>query len=337
MTILSAKQKTFLVHALRRCYGYFLMYALLPLLCLFLFLTLGYVRSTGIPKQEAPRETIGDHVLFSLTGSRAEPIPIQTGFYFLSPELPLPLKGGVRKIVGCATYFSSLLLPTPPTSPEKPEDPPETDTIGEENSTEEEKKPAFIFDSLPAEAVPIVAVDLSSPSYYLNSTQYSIDIEKARREPFPSETKPSSDGPLVLVVHTHGTESYFEDNSNLSDFAQGDIETYFLHANTAFRTTDPEKSVVQVGKVFCETLESEGIPTLHCTVMHDRENFNDAYTNCANTVKALLRQYPTIQYVIDLHRDSITRGEAYVKTRASVSDTDCAQVMLVVGTRPRFI
>ena len=137
--------------------------------------------------------------------------------------------------------------------------------------------------------------------------------------------------PLVLVLHTHGTEGYFEDNTNLSDFAPEGVAGYFLPDQTSFRITDPQKSVVRVGEVFSQTLISCGIPTLHVTTMHDLENFNSAYSKSGETVKKMLQQYPSIQYVIDLHRDSVVRGDSYVKSFATVENTPSAQVMLVVG------
>jgi stage II sporulation protein P len=137
---------------------------------------------------------------------------------------------------------------------------------------------------------------------------------------------------LVLVLHSHGTECYFEDNTNLSDFATDEIESYFVEGQTFFRTQDTEKNVVRVGKVFSDTLNRLGIPTIHCTVMHDRDDYNNAYTYSAETVKAYLKEYPSIQYVIDLHRDSVVRGNAWVKTRTEIEGKESAQVMLVVGT-----
>jgi len=235
----------------------------------------------------------------------------RVGFYFLSPELTLPLGKNLQKKIGTASYFS----PVP------------------QKITQEESPSAdMIYQTLPDGATPIIRCDLSSNSFFINTTKYTIDVEKARNADFPSEVDCTSKDPLVLVLHTHGTEGYFEDNTNLSEFATQNIESYFLEEETSFRTTDPEKSVVQVGKVFSETLTSLEIPTLHCTLMHDKDDFNAAYQNSAETVKAYLKQYPSIQYVIDLHRDSVVRGDSYVKSYTQIDGVSSAQVMLVVGT-----
>ncbi|MBQ3866483.1 MAG: stage II sporulation protein P [Clostridia bacterium] len=191
--------------------------------------------------------------------------------------------------------------------------------------------PAVIYEALPADAVPVVACDLSSRSYFINTTKYDIDIPAARAAAFPAGTADTGEEPLVLVLHTHATESYLFDDTNLADFAGDGVETYTLKS-TPLRSDDPARTVVQVGEVFCETLREKGVPALHCTEMHDREDFNRAYVNSAETVKRLLREHPSIQYVIDLHRDSVTRGDSYVKTYTEATGSPTAQVMLVVGT-----
>ena len=277
-----------------------MVYALLPMVCggmLCLFLL---VRTVGESEIKDTFFAIGDKSVFAIVGA----VPVMED----PPALPSVEENAV-----------------PDAMPEKVQNAPEEEIAPQ-------KTPEIFYDSLPAGATPIIACDLSSQSYFINTTKYTIDLDKAQSAPFPSSRAIPENGPLVLVLHTHATESYFEDRTNLSQFADGGVESYFLQSEVSFRTTDPEKSVVKVGEVFCQTLESLGIPTLHCTVMHDKDDFNSAYINSAETVKAMLKQYPTIQYVIDLHRDSVVRGESYVKSSTVLNGTPSAQVMLVVGT-----
>lgn len=288
----------------------FALYALLPLVSgvmiglLALFYKLG-----GGEDGERLLTELGDRTVAAAVGSEVfrekEEAP---EFYFPSGEVIPPLRDGIVHVVGGAHYFSTVEVRV------------------------EEDEAEIVYDALPAGAKPIVRCDLSSDSYYINTTNYKIDPEKAKNAAFPSGTKSDGDKPLVLVIHTHGTECYFRDNTNLSDFASGDVESYFLESETSFRSSDPTKGVVQVGKAFSDTLNALGVPTLHVTVMHDLEDFNTAYTKSAETVRQMLRKYPSIQYVIDLHRDSVVRGDSYVKSFTTVGGKPSAQVMLVVGT-----
>lgn len=295
----------------------FALYALLPLVCggivglLFLFRKLG-----GGVDGEQLLYALGDKTVMTAVGSeifREE--KEDTVFYFLTPEVLPPLRDGIVQVVGNAHYFSTVEI--------KQE---------EEKQEEEKKKAEVMYESLPADAKPVIRCDLSSDSYYINTTNYTIDLKEARAAPFPSSVTTNGSEPLVLILHTHGTECYFHDNTNLSDFAKGEIESFLLEKNTSFRSSDPKKGVIQVGKVFSETLNSLGIPTMHCTTMHDLNDFNQAYVESAETVKQILKEHPSIQYVIDIHRDSVVRGDSYVKSFATIDGKDSAQVMLVVGT-----
>lgn len=296
--------KRFLTHAVT--------YALLPLFSGMMVALLFLINSVGAAEAEAMFVSAGEQTVMAAVGATLAEEPIDSGLYFISPEL-IPQNTAIPTVIGSARYLTE--LPPPQPEPEK-----------------NEKEPSVIYDALPAGATPVVKADLSSPSYFINTTKYTIDIDGARSNVFPCPVTAPKEEPLVLVLHTHGTECYFRDDTNLSDFAPEGVESYFIEGETAFRTEDPSTSVVQVGKVFTETLTSLGVPTIHCTTMHDKDDFNDAYVNSAETVKAMLAKYPSIQYVIDLHRDSVVRGESWVKTYTEIEGTPTAQVMLVVGT-----
>lgn len=292
----------------KKILSYFALYGLIPLICGGFLGLFFFVQAKGVPEVSEVMTKLGGLTLATVIGGDTEKETAAKSFYFPTGEISLPFQQSLTAVIGGRKYF---FMP----EKKKMEKVPETSPI-----------------SLPENAVPIISCDLSSPSPYINTTKYTIDVEEARNTAFPSKTKTEGEAPLVLVLHTHGTESYFEDKSNLSGFSEGDIKGYFIQGETVFRTENPEKSVVQVGKVFSETLIAEGIPTLHCTVMHDKDDFNDAYANSAETVRKMLSEYPSIQYVIDLHRDSVVRGDSYVKSLTTIENTPSAQVMAVVGT-----
>ena len=72
-----------------------------------------------------------------------------------------------------------------------------------------------------------------------------------------------------------------------------------------FHSTDPEKSVVRVGQAIADALNARGIPTVHETSLIDLGNYNDAYPRMAELAEDWLARYPSIQMVLDVHRDSL--------------------------------
>ena len=154
----------------------------------------------------------------------------------------------------------------------------------------------------------------------INGTNFAVDLHAFLQKEYPIST-PDAKEPLVLIVHTHGSESYLPDGTD-----------YYL-PDEDFRTTDPTQSVIAVGQVIAESLDALGIPVLHDKTLHDTEDFNRAYTYTRKTVESYLREYPSIRYVLDIHRDSIETAEGICsKTLTSIDGVPTAQIMLVVGT-----
>lgn len=177
---------------------------------------------------------------------------------------------------------------------------------------------------IPEGSFPIIAKSLSKNYNILNDTNEIIDENELLSSPLPH----TEDLPLVLVVHTHGTECYAD-----TSFSSVDVDGNhgFYTDNTQTRTTDTNSNVVAVGEVFCMTLAEYGIPTIQCRIMHDKDDYNSAYSNSRKSILEYLEQFPSIRYVIDLHRDSLGgNGDKKIKTVAEKIE-NTAQVMLVAG------
>ncbi len=152
-----------------------------------------------------------------------------------------------------------------------------------------------------------------------NETSYSIDLSAML------ESKPvfdlSGDGPKILITHTHATESYAPTGAEIYDITAGD------------RNEDKQKNVVAVGRRMKEIFESYGIETMHDEVLHDAPSFNGSYAHSLNTVEDYIDEYPSLQIVFDIHRDSIVYDDnTKAKTVAKINGENVAQLMFVVGT-----
>ncbi|MBP3412745.1 MAG: stage II sporulation protein P [Oscillospiraceae bacterium] len=137
------------------------------------------------------------------------------------------------------------------------------------------------------------------------------DQEALFKEPISMEI---TELPCILIVHTHGSEAYV------------DAEDY--------RSSDPQQNVVRVGAEIAMQLNKAGIPTLHDRTLHDETSgYNDAYGQAASAIAAYLEAYPSIQMVIDVHRDAASDGQGGQKALTTELDGKAAaQLLLVLGT-----
>ena len=127
--------------------------------------------------------------------------------------------------------------------------------------------------------------------------------------------------PAVLIVHTHGSESY-------TKTADQDYQE-----TAKYRTLDENYNMVAVGDLLARLLEEAGIRVIHDRQLHDYPSYNSSYSNSRKSVKAYLKEYPSIRLVLDIHRDAaeLSDGSQFA-THAMVDGKDSAQIMFLVGT-----
>ena len=125
--------------------------------------------------------------------------------------------------------------------------------------------------------------------------------------------------PQVLILHTHTTEGYMTYAAD------------YYNAADRHRTDDHTRNVCAVGEAVRLTLAAYGITAIHDTTVHDSPVYSGAYTRSAAVAETYLKEYPTIQVVLDLHRDSVEEGGALVRPVATVEGKKAAQMMLITG------
>ena len=90
------------------------------------------------------------------------------------------------------------------------------------------------------------------------------------------------------------------------------------------------------GKIMADILEEAGIGVIHDTDFHDYPSYNGAYTHAAASTKRYLEQYPTLELILDLHRDAADTPTGQMATRCSIGGESSAQLMFVLGTDKRL-
>jgi stage II sporulation protein P len=123
----------------------------------------------------------------------------------------------------------------------------------------------------------------------------------------------SADQPTVMILHTHASEAYVDQSGG--------------------RSEDPEHNVIYIGDVLTEVLEAQGIGVVHCRTVIDSPSYSNSYNRAMDIIDEQLSETPSIQMVIDLHRDSmITDSGTEYKVVSEIDGQTCAQLMFVMGT-----
>lgn len=126
-------------------------------------------------------------------------------------------------------------------------------------------------------------------------------------------------GPQVLIVHSHASESYTMPPGQ-----------EYVPSGT-FRTADRSCNMVRVGDELAAELSSYGISVVHDRTLHDGESYNDAYENSLASIQSYLAKYPSIVYVLDLHRDAVQDANGTQYKLVTAEDPAAAQVSLIMG------
>lgn len=114
------------------------------------------------------------------------------------------------------------------------------------------------------------------------------------------------EGPQILIYHTHSQEAF-------ADSVPGDVST----------------TIVGAGEYLAEILEEQyGYEVLHHTAAYDTQQHNYAYTYAEPAIRKILEEYPSIQVVIDLHRDEMA---AETRLVTEINGQPTAQFMFFNG------
>ncbi|MBQ3404176.1 MAG: stage II sporulation protein P [Oscillospiraceae bacterium] len=152
-----------------------------------------------------------------------------------------------------------------------------------------------------------------------NKTGYAISPDELMGSGI--DIRLDSDGPQVLIIHTHGSEAFRPEGDDI-----------YVPSDPS-RTEDRRYNVVRLGDVLCKKLTAGGIQAVHDTVLYDYPSYTGSYSRAYSAIQSWLSSCPSIKIIIDIHRDAIDNpdGTCYGST-VTVDGKPSAQVMLVVGT-----
>lgn len=137
----------------------------------------------------------------------------------------------------------------------------------------------------------------------IGSDQLNVDVLESKDMTISRDTE----GPQILIFHTHSQEAF-------ADSIEGDTAT----------------SIVGIGAYLAQILTEEyGYQVIHHTGEYDKKSRNDAYSLVLPEIEQILADNPSIQIVIDLHRDGFPEEAA--KPVTDIDGRPTAKIMFFNG------
>lgn len=139
-------------------------------------------------------------------------------------------------------------------------------------------------------------------------TSEDINIETMLNEDLSLDL--TGDEYKVLIYHTHGSESFIDSRPGVT-----------------------EDTIIGVGDELTRILQEDyGIKTYHDRTVYDvidgKLDRNDAYTESGKGIDSILQQYPSIEVVLDIHRDGVRDDVHLMKV---IDGKPTAQIMFFNG------
>lgn len=179
----------------------------------------------------------------------------------------------------------------------------ETEQTVQEPTIQEPKEDRLVSEEQPASHIGTIynLEELSDYEYLLSHfytvepttavTAQELDAEKLLAEDMTIDR--TVDGPQILIYHTHSQEGFV-------DSVPG----------------DPSTTIVGAGEYLAELLRNRGYKVMHVTSVYDlidgELDRSEAYSRAEEEISQILAEHPSIQSVIDLHRDGVAEGTRLV-------------------------
>ena len=242
----------------------------------------------------------------------------ELGSLFAADELPLPALLALRQSPLLLASEDALSRADAAAEPAA-----DTPSPAEEDSGSTETVPDAEADD--SSASPPLSVVVTEENGYTRVGD--VFIKNASRQTLDGVTFDGSfaaalgaDAPQVLILHTHGSEAY------TMPAGQEYVST------GSFRTADDSVSVIRVGDELAKVLSGYGISVLHDRELYDDPQYNGAYYRAEDAIEAYMEKYPSISFILDVHRDALEDSAGHQYKVVTREDPDCAQVSLVMGS-----
>jgi len=105
--------------------------------------------------------------------------------------------------------------------------------------------------------------------------------------PAPEKISHDMDKPLILIYHTHGTESYKPERVG------------------NYHSLNRQFTVIRVGEELKNKLEEKGYKVIHDDTLHDYPSYQGSYNRSLETLNKNLQKFNSLKIIFDIHRDGV--------------------------------
>ena len=246
-----------------------------------------------------------------------------------APKLPIaPINNGVLMLYLPQAPSEPLIIDkggvSEPPEPEPEPEPPKLPVfsrnihVQREDLSEFMSKDGFVVRRTFVRATGSSYIQLDGGGQVRNETKINNTQMLFESRLLPEFVPERNNEPQVLIIHTHTTESFNPATDGTYD------------SNYKYRSLDSRGNIVAVGAKIAEEIAKEGFAVIHDGTLHDYPAFSGAYKRSADTIKAILDEFPSIKVILDIHRDAIeSENKAPVAAIADINGRDAAQIMII--------
>lgn len=173
-----------------------------------------------------------------------------------------------------------------------------------EEVEKQERIPQIIYDKEQLQDISFIRKEFytEDPTTHISDDMLSYD----KLMNYDASLKQDNSKPQILIYHTHSQEGYIDSDKE-----------------------DASTTIMGVGEYLSEILRKKyGYNVIHHLGMYDVESRDYAYSNAAVGLEKVLKENPSIEVIIDLHRDEV-KNETRLVT--NIDGKDMARFMFFNG------
>ena len=180
--------------------------------------------------------------------------------------------------------------------------------------------------TFPDNGVPSQTVNITNPAgyttvrgvYIKNASNKTLDAAALAEPGFAAKLTDSA--PQVLILHTHGSEAYTMPAGR-----------EYVSTGTC-RTANTTCNAVRVGDEIASVLSAYGISVLHDRTLYDDPLYEGAYGRSVEGIEAYQEKYPSLTFILDIHRDAVEDAQHRQYKLVSLEDPHAAQLSFIMGS-----
>lgn len=174
------------------------------------------------------------------------------------------------------------------------------------------------------------AAIIETEFYPATEKKVSVNLKKLQDFDYLRQNFYQVDNTTTITSELLNVDKFMEKDLTLKEDVEGpQILIYHTHSKESFADSKKGETVVALGTYLTEILENQyGIDVLHHEGKYDVPTRDNAYAQAQPNIEKILEENPSIEVVIDLHRDGVAETTHLV---TEINGKPTAQIMFFNG------